>query len=227
MLTNAVEISKEAANIEHPKVVMIAYQPSSDGGRGEVYVYGCGRYAAGRTRAVLEGLPSSEAISVSISREHATELSSVLRKQSRSASALIGVSMAEEAFEGHNPETGASSWGSFAVMSGESYLTHLHDADPSGKYDNIWSRVDDLASEPGDPVTGLALQVAVLSRLGKCKGVGEVIDFRTTPLAGTVAAKLGANFVALLGEVNRGTYALGGKWGGGPGSPEQLWKEAA
>lgn len=227
MLTNAVEISKEAANIEHPKVVMIAYQPSSDGSKGEVYVYGCGRYAAGRTKAVLEGLPSSEAASTSISREHATELSSVLRKQSRSASALIGVSIHDEAFEGFNPDTGASSWGSFAVMSGESYLTHLHDADPDGRYDNIWQRVDDLAASASDSMPGLALQTSVLSRIGKCKGVGEVIDLRVTPLPGVVAAKLGANFVALLGEVNKGSFAAGGKWGGGPGGPDQLWPMAS
>ncbi|MBT2587900.1 hypothetical protein [Arthrobacter sp. ISL-95] len=227
MLTNAVEISKEAANIDHPKVVMIAYQPSSDGSKGEVYVYGCGRYAAGRTKAVLEGLPSSDALSASITRDHAAELSSVLRKQSRSASALIGVTMAEQAFEGKNPETGVSSWGSFAVMSGELYLTHLHDADASGKYDSIWTRVDDLASEPGDPLTALALQTNVLSRVGKVKGVGDAIDFRTTPLPGVIAAKLGANFVALLGEINRGSFATGGKWGNGPGTADQLWPAAS
>lgn len=226
MLTNAVEISKEAAKIDHPTVVLVAYQPSSDGSKGTVYVYGCGRYAAARTKATLEGLPSTEALSTSITREHAAELSSVLRKQSRSASALIGVSMRDEAFEGHNPETGASTWGNFAVMHGEDYLTHLHDADVHGRYDNIWHRVDELSSAAGDSATAVALQVAVLSRLSKAKGVGEVADLRTTPLPGVIAAKLGSNFVALLGEVNRGSFATGGKWGIGPGTPEQLWATA-
>lgn len=226
-LTNAVEISKESAKIEHPAVVMIAYQPSPDGSVGHVYVYGCGRYAAARTRVVLDGLPSTEAIGLSITREHASELSTELRKLSRAAGTRVGIGMYEEAVEGINPDTGVSSWGNLAVIWQEKYLTHLHDADSTGRYDNIWQRVDELAATPGDPLSGVTLQTLVLSRIGKCKGVGEVADLRATPLPGVIAAKLGANFVALLGEVNKGSFAAGGKWGGGPGTPDQLWPSAA
>lgn len=223
LLSNAVEISKEAARIEHPPVVLVAYQPSPDGVVGTLYSYGCGRYAAGRTRAVLDGLPSAEAMSLSITRDHAAGLSSELRKLSRAAGTRVGVTMHDEPFEGVNPDTGKQSWGNFAISWQDKYLTHLHDADPHGKYDAIWQRVDELASPAGDPLPGLALQVGVLSRLTKMRAVGEIADLRSTPLPGVVAAKLGPDFVGLLGEVNRASFVAGGKWGNGPGSPEQLW----
>ena len=225
LLTNAVEISKEAARIEAPKVVMLAYQTSPDGLVGQLYSYGCGRYAAGRTRATLDGLPSSEAMSMSLTREHAEELASALRKTSRAAEVRVGVSMTEAAVERINPETGAPSWGNLAVSFQDKYLAVLHDADPQGKYEQVWSRVDDLAATSGDPVAGVALMVGVLNRLVKMKGVGDVADLRATPLPGVVAAKLGADCVALLGEVNKGSFAAGGRHGDGPGSKEQLWTQ--
>ena len=208
-------------------MVMIAYQPSPDGLVGHVYVYGCGRYAAARTKVVLENLPSPEAISLSITRDHAAELSSALRKLSRAAGTVVGVGMYAEAIEGHNPETGASSWGNLAVIWQEKYLTHLHDADVHGKYDNVWGRVDELASANGNELAAVALQVSVLSRVSKMKGAFEVADIRATPLPGVVAVKLGTNIVALLGEVNKAGFAAGGKWGNGPGGAEQLWPSAA
>lgn len=223
MLTNAVEISKEAPRIEHPESVLIAYQPSSDGLVGQVLVYGCGRYAAGRTMATLDGLPSSEAMSLSITREHAAELSSALRKTSRAADTRVSVDMSEVATEKVNPETGAPSWGNLAVGYQQNYLAVLHDADPHGKFDAIWARVDDLAATTGDRVAGVTLMVGVLNRVQKLKGVGEVADIRSTPLPGVVAARLGSNFVALLGEVNKGSFVAGGKWGDGPGNQSQVW----
>ena len=223
MLTNAVEISKEAARIEHPQSLLLAYQPSPDGTVGQLLVYGCGRYAAGRTVVSLEGLPSSEAISLSITRDHAAELSSALRKTSRAADTRVGVALHESPVEGVHPDTGAPTWGNLVVAYGDKQLGHLHDSDPHGKYDAIWSRVDDLAATTGDPVAGVVLHVGVLNRVSKMKGVGEVADLRTTPLTGVVAAKLGEGFVALLGEVNRGSYMVGGRFGDGPGRPEQLW----
>lgn len=223
MLTNAVEISKEAAKIEAPDSVLIAYQPSSDGLLGSVLVYGCGRYAAGRTVAYLDGLPSPESMSLSITRGHAEELASALRKTSRAAGTRVSIGMTVDPVEGVNPETGGPTWGNFSVGYNEKYLTHLHDSDPHGRYDAIWGRVDELASSAGDRVDGVALHVAVMSRLAKCKGVGEIADLRATPLPGVVAAKLGEHFVALLGEVNRDSFVSGGRWGSGPGSAEQLW----
>ena len=223
MLTNAVEMSKEAAKIEGPDSILIAYQPSSDGLLGSVLVYGCGRYAAGRTVAYLDGLPSPESMSLSITRGHAEELSSALRKTSRAAGTRVSVGMTESPVEEVNPETGAATWGNFSVGYNEKYLTHLHDSDPHGRFDQIWSRVDQLASSTGEPIAGLALHVGVLSRLSRVKGVGEIADLRTTPLPGVVAAKLGEHFVALLGEVNRENFVSGGRWQSGPGSANQLW----
>ena len=135
--------------------------------------------------------------------------------------------MTEGAVEGVNPETGGPTWGNFSVGYNEKYLTHLHDSDPHGRYDKIWGRVDELASSTGDRVDGVALMVNVMARLGRCKGVGEIADLRATPLPGVVAAKLGENFVALLGEVNRDSFKSGGRWGTGPGTPEQLWPAAS
>ena len=227
LLTNAVEISKEAARVEHPDAILLAYQPNADSSAGMLLVYGCGRYAAGRGVAVIDGiLPSQESVSLSITRDHAAELSTALRKTSRAADTRVGVALHAEAVAGIHPETGAATWGNLVVAYGDKQLGHLHDADPSGKYDNIWSRVDDLAGEAGDSVAGTALMVGVLNRLSKLKGVGEVADIRSTPLPGCLAVKLGAGFVALLGEVNRGSYLRGGRFGDGPGTAEQLWPAA-
>lgn len=224
MLTNAVEISKEANGIETPDAVLLAYQPASDGLSGVLLVYGCGRYAAGRQMASIEGLlPSSESLSLSIGRDYAAELSSQLRKTSRAADTRIGVAMHSTAVEGLHPETGTSTWGNLVVTYGDKWLGHLHDADPSGKYDAIWARVDELAVVEGQQMPGVTLQTAVLGRIGKLKGVGLVADIRTTQLPGVVAAKLGSDYVALLGEVNQRSFATGGKWGDGPGTPSQVW----
>jgi hypothetical protein len=225
MLTNAVEISKEGPRIEVPDAVLIAYQPSPDGLVGHVYVYGCGRYAASRMRASLDGLPSAEPTSLTITRGHAEELSSQLRKTSRAADTRVSVTMAEEPMQGEHPETGAPTWGNLAVGYKEKYLSHLHDADVHGRYEAIWARIDELAASAGDPVTGVALMVGVLGRLNKTKGVGEVADLRTTPMANVIAAKLGADFVALLGEVNKQSFVTGGRWGSGPGRAEELWPQ--
>jgi hypothetical protein len=225
MLTNAVEISKETARIEHPQSLLLAYQPSPDGKVGQLLVYGCGRYAAGRTVASLEGLPSDEAISLSITRDHAAELSTALRKTSRAADTRVGVALHSEAVEGVHPETGAPTWGNLVVAYGDKQLGHLHDSDVHGKYDNVWQRVDDLAAATGDPIAGVALHVGVLNRVSKLKGVGEVADLRTTPLPGVIAAKLGTGFVALLGEVNKQAFISGGRHGEGPGTKEQVWSQ--
>jgi len=226
MLTNAVEISKEAARIDHPELVMLAYQPAADNSAGTLLAYSCGRYAASRGLLRLEGLPSSESISLSITRDHAAELSSALRKTSRAADTRVGVAMHAEPVSGVHPDTGAQTWGNLVVAYGDKQLGHLHDADPHGKFDGVWQRIDDLAGATGDPIAGLALHVGVLNRLSKIKGGGEVADIRSTPLAHCVAVKLGSGFVALLGEVNRGSYIVGGKHGDGPGGPEQLWPVA-
>lgn len=224
MLSNAVEISKEGPNIDGVSAILLAYQPAPDGLVGQVLVYGCGRYAAGRSTAHSEGLPSVESISVSIARDYAAELSSVLRKSSRAIDARVGVAIHEQAVEGVHPETGASTWGNLIVAFGDKQLGHLHDADVHGRFDQVWSRVDELASSAGDSVAGVTLQVGVLSRLSKLKGVGDIADVRSTPLAGVVAIKLGANQVVLLGEVNKSAFESGGRWGTGPGGADQLWK---
>jgi hypothetical protein len=223
MLSNAVEISKEGPNIDGVDAVLLAYQPAADGRVGQVIVYGCGRYAAGRSTAQTEGLPSVESTSVSIARDYAAELSSQLRKSSRAADARVGVAIHEQAVEGVHPETGAATWGNLIVAFGDKQLGHLHDADPAGRYDQVWARVDELASSTGDPVAGVTLQVGVLGRLGKLKGVGDIADIRSTPLPGVVGVKLGADYVALLGEVNKASYIAGGRWNSGPGKKEDVW----
>ncbi|MDR6794828.1 hypothetical protein J2X12_002839 [Pseudarthrobacter oxydans] len=224
VLTNAVEISKEASSIQAPEAVLLAYQPSADGLAGQVMSYGCGRYAAGRTVVTLDGLPSTDAMSVSLGRDHAIELASALRKTSRAADTRVGVNLTAEAVQRTNQETGVPSWGNLAVGYKDAYLAVLHDADPHGKYDAIWQRMDELASVTGDSVGGVTLQVGILSRLQKMKGVGEVADIRTTQLPGVVAAKIGPTFVALLGEINRPSYVSGGRWSDGPGDAANLWR---
>lgn len=226
MLTNAVEISKEASGIDVPDVVLLAYQPAANGGKGMLLVYGCGRYAAGRQATLLEELPSDEPMSLSIGRDYAAELSSQLRKTSRAADTRVGLAMHSTAVEGLHPETGTRTWGNLVVAYGDKWLGHLHDADPNGKYDAIWSRVDELAIAEGQMLPGVTLQTAVLGRIGKLKGVGTVADIRSTQLSGVVAVKLGSDYVALLGEVNQRSFASGGKWGDGPGTPTQVWPAA-
>ncbi|MDR6794826.1 hypothetical protein J2X12_002837 [Pseudarthrobacter oxydans] len=40
-------------------------------------------------------------------------------------------------------------------------------------------------------------------------------------------AKIGSDFVALLGEVNKQAYISGGRHGDGPGNPQLVWPMAS
>lgn len=226
MLTNAVEISKEGANITGVGEILVAYQPSADGLVGEVFTYGCGRYAAARTATQLDGLPGGDAGSVSITREHAESLASTLRKTSRTATARVGVVISAEPVQVTDPETGKQSWGNLTVGYQSAYLACLFDSDSQGRLDAIWRRIDDLiADQPGDEHAHITLKVDVLSRLSKIRGGGLIADIRTTPMTGVAKIKLGSDVVALVGEVNRADYRSGGRWSDGPGNPSHLWKD--
>lgn len=68
-----------------------------------------------------------------------------------------------------------------------------------------------------------AFTLDILTRLNKIRGKTQVADFSSHPSGRFVGVTLGPSFRALAAGVDRNAYGNGGKWGDGPGKPDDLW----
>lgn len=225
VLANAVEISKEKSGVKPLPLVMLAYQPA--GKRGMVVAYGVGRYAAGRTVAYLDGLPTEESASVCIDRDVAAELQGVLRKVLGGKKATVSVTISPEPVQvtvkdehGMPVQTMAN----LHITSAEETLADLLDTDPEGKAGKWFDWVDDRLAEAKEAASGpLAFQTDIIARLNKIRAESSVVDLKSTGVPNLVAVALGSSFRGVMGEVNRESYVAGGPWGDGGGSPDHLF----
>lgn len=225
VLHNSVEISKEAKGIPNVPHVMLAYEPGAEA--GVVLGYGVGRYAGGRTAARLEGLPATESASVCIERDVAAALQSQVRKIKGGKAARAHVTIYPEP----TTITVKNEYGqeeqstvNLVVTAGEDTLADLLDSDPDGTWDTAFDLLDDLLSAGVTPLdTPVAFSTDVFSRLGKIRADGPAIDLRRTKHERIVGVAIGSGFRGIIGDVDRETFAVGGPWGDGPGSPDHLF----
>lgn len=227
ILANAVEISKEKGVDPLPHI-LLSYQPHPNSGLvGVVTTYGVGRYAAGRAWTVLEGLPSKESASVCIDRDVAAELQSVLRKVLGGKKAQASVTISPDPMEVTvKDENGlpVQTTVNLLITSAGDTLADLLDTDPEGKADKWFDWVDDRIAEARGAAAGpMAFQTDVFARLNKIRCETSVVDLKSTGNPNLVAVALGAQFIAIMGNVSRQLYAAGGPNGDGPGSPSHLF----
>lgn len=212
LLANAVDIGKDKTT--HP---LICLAVSAD----TLHAYGRGRYTAGRDWRRFE-TDEPQFAAIVITEDEADELAGVLRKVEGAGrkDTRIGVIMTER--------------GMLTVQNGDEILAELPDADVNqisfGMPDELsdWEEIDELLmdfrlKEP-PAVTRFAFQKDILARLNKIRADSNVMDIALHPNGRAVGIALGSTFRALIAGVDRQSFAAGGKWGEGPGTPEQLWE---
>jgi hypothetical protein len=204
LLWNAYTISKEPAGVEGWPHVLIAYE---GGGSSELWAYGMGRYAGGRGRCEVT-VPTSEAASVCITRDEVKQLQSELRGLSGSKNAECTLSIHPDGL-----------WvGDTLIHLSIEYqdepVAQLADSDPEARGDRFWDGLDELIEEAegNAPVNKpMAVGFDTLKRLTQLKPDQIVIDM--VPVSGTtkpvraLAAKVGPDFVAIMGLTDRELFA--------------------
>lgn len=212
ILANAVDIGKDKTT--HPLIYLRA---SGD----TLHAYGRGRYAAGTdSRPFTAGEP--QYAELVITEDEASELATVLRAVEGAGrkGTTIGVTMVERQ--------------SLTVEDGATILCELPDADTNetsfGMPDEVsdWEEIDGLLAEferhTPSPITRFGFQKDILARMNKIRADSPVMDMALHPRGHAVGVALGSTFRALIAGVDRNAFANGGKWGDGPGKPEQLWE---
>jgi len=185
-----------------------------------LHVYGRGRYTAGRDSRPFTG--KDQFAEIVITEDEASELATALRglEGAGRKDTTITVTMTER--------------GKLAVQSGEDTLCDLPDADTNqvsfGMPDEMsdWEEIDlllnDFRTRRPPEITRFAFQKDILARMNKIRADSNVMDIALHPTGHAVGIALGSNFRALIAGVDRQSFATGGKWGEGPGTPEQLWE---
>lgn len=230
-LANAFTCGKERSKAVKPcPTVLLAYEEDAAG--PALFIYGMGRYIGGRTRVPIEGSAAGVFPSVSVSRENADALQSMLRKAGSGANGApvkgdtISVVISDEPkqIEGFD-ETGApvQKYVNLVVATSTGSLAELSDADPEGKFDTFWDFVDRMIrGEVDHGAERMAFVVDVITRLKDMKTDGPVLDLKRTGHDRVAAVAIGSNFRGVVGNVGREVYAEGGPWKDGPGLPEHL-----
>lgn len=213
MLANAVDIGKDKTT---HGLILLAASGST------LHAYGRGRYTAGRDSRPFTAKDDHQFAEIVITEDEATELAGVLRglEGAGRKDTTIGVVMTER--------------GMLTVRNGEDILCELPDADTNqvsfGMPDEIsdWEEIDSLLMDiirgPAPAMTRFAFQKDILARLNKIRADSNVMDIALHPTGHAVGIALGSTFRALIAGVDRQAFATGGKWGEGPGTPEQLWE---
>lgn len=213
LLANAVDIGKDNPRISVNSLVML----SATG--AYLYAYGRGRYTAGRDWRELktDGPLSGQ---ITLTEAEAEELASVLRgvEGAGRVGTVVDVSLTDR--------------GKLVVFIGSQVLCDLPDADPEnltfGNPDEVsdWEEIESLISECEDSphmAAPQAFTLDMLTRLNKIRAKTNVADISSHPSGKFVGVALGPSFRGLAAGVDRDVYADGGKWGDGPGHPEDLW----
>lgn len=219
-LSNAVAVSKELASIPSCPNIMLAYH------MGELFVYGVGRYAGGRTRVPID-MAVAGAETVTITRDQAEGLATALRKVLGGQAASVGVTMDAAPFpvtvkDEHGMPM--QQWANFHVATSTEPLAAFMEADPEDVWGWQFDVVDDVHTpDNADQPTPVAFTLDIMARFSKLKGVGKVIDLRTTKQPQLVAVAVGPDFRGVVAAVDRELYARGGPGGGGPGSQDHLF----
>jgi hypothetical protein len=184
--------------------------------------YGRGQYTAGRdSRPLTADVPQYGELV--ITEDEGTELATALRglEGAGRKETLVTVVLSER--------------GRLAVHSGEDILCDLPDADPEqatfGMPDEVsdWEEIDLLLTEVANHIpvgmdSRFGFQKDILARMNKIRADSPVMDIALHPTGHAVGIALGSTFRALIAGVNRQVFANGGKWGDGPGKPDQLWE---
>ena len=212
ILANAVDVGKDKTT--HPLIYLRA---SGD----TLHAYGRGRYAAGTdSRRFTAGEP--QYAEVVITEDEASELATALRAVEGAGrkGTVVGMSIIERQ--------------KLMVENGAEILCELPDADTNevsfGMPDEVsdWEEIDELLAEferhTPEPLTRFAFQKDILARMNKIRADSPVMDIALHPRSHAVGIALGSTFRALVAGVDRQAFATGGKWGDGPGNPEQLWE---
>jgi hypothetical protein len=213
ILANAVDIGKDKTT--HPLICLAASADS-------LHAYGRGRYTAGRDWRPFDA-DGAQYAAIVITEDEAAELATALRgvEGAGRKDTRIGVTMTER--------------GTLTVRNGEDVLCELPDADTNeisfGEPDDLsdWEEIDELLmdirrSQDSQPLTRFAFQKDILARMNKIRADSNVMDIALHPNGRVVGIALGSTFRAVVAGVDRQSFATGGKWGEGPGTPEQLWE---
>jgi len=211
MLANAVDIGKDKTTHS-----LIYLRVSAD----TLFVYGRGRYTAGRDSRQFDAEEPQYAELV-ITEDEASELATALRgvEGAGRKETLVTVTVTER--------------DALHVQYGEDVLCELPDADTNeatfGMPDEVsdWDEIDELLAEiakGGPPLTRYGFQKDILARMNKIRADSPVMDFALHPDSHSFGVAMGSTFRAIVAGVDRQFYANGGKWGDGPGKPEHLWE---
>lgn len=224
-LANAFICGKERIKAVRPcPHVLVAYQESEEG--PAFYVYGMGRYIGGRTRVPIEAEATGAFASVSLTRENADTLQSMLRKAGTKKTDSVSVMISDEPkLITSYDEQGVpvQKYVNLVIASDAGVMAELTDADPEGKSDPFWEFVDDMIKADVDTGAGrMAFLTEILGRLKDVKADGPVLDVKRTSHDRITAVAIGSSFRGVLGDVGREVYAEGGPWKDGPGRPEHL-----
>jgi hypothetical protein len=211
-LYNAVELSKETPPKPGCPHVLICYQADSVQGTGLVLVYGSSRLVAGRTAIRLDTQAPEDHASVTISREHASEIQSALRDYGRAKSTRVAVRICEEGwdcvdFDGDEPDVRTVHLS--IQKEGLDPLAELADSDPGREWDAHFGIVDEYLIGSGAQLAGpTAFPFEALKRVMALKGLeAKVMDLAETTRSSVVALAAGPNFRGIIGELDRAVYA--------------------
>lgn len=224
-LANAFTCGKERVKAVKPcPHVLVAYEEGADG--PAFYVYGMGRYVGGRTCVPIEAENTGAFASVSLTREHADSLQSMLRKAGTKKTDSVSVMISDEPklIQGFDAQGApVQKYVNLVIASDAGTMAELSDADPEGKSDPFWDFLDRMIK--ADVEAGaerMAFVLEVIGRLKDIKADGPVLDLKRTSHDRITAVAIGSNFRGVMGDVGREVYAEGGPWKDGPGRPDHL-----
>lgn len=215
--------SRAKTRVTHCEHILLSYQSGASG--PALYVYGVGRYAAGRSKVPLETGPDGSA-SVCIDRTSAETLAPMLRKVGTKKADTVFVTIYDEPTlinttneQGHPIQQ----WVSLVIANAVGPMAEMLDSDPEGNADSYWDAVDTWVAAPAQPgAESMTFTAEVVTRLKDIYTDGPAVDMRRTNHDQIVAVAMGSLFRGVLVGIGRDIYAEGGPWRNGPGSPDHL-----